>query len=110
MDQALRSDEDAKRGENKNGIFFERGRVPAAKIKFSSENGKPFFTMALASGFGFATAEVNLLQLFKEDHDSQVAYIVYDALMFRFCINERKESMTGRQRVTVNVLLDLPFL
>ena len=98
-----------KRGEIKSGTYFERGDILVAKITPSFENGKQALAIDLPTPFGFATTEIIPLRPCNEGHDERLLFFYLLHPDVRHHVAERMEGTTGRQRIPVDVLLDLPF-
>ena len=96
-------------GEIRSGTYFERGDILVAKITPSFENGKQALTTSLPTDFGLATTEVIPLRPFKEGQDRRFLFFYLLHPDVRYYVAERMEGTTGRQRISENVLLDLPF-
>ena len=96
-------------GEIRSGTYFERGDALVAKITPSFENGKQALATGLPTPFGIATTEVIPLRPCKEGQDRRLLFFYLLHPDVRHHVAERMEGATGRQRIPVNVLLDLPF-
>ena len=96
-------------GDIRSGTYFERGDILVAKITPSFENGKQALTTELPAPFGFATTEIIPLRPCNEGHDKRLLFFYLLHPDVRHHIAERMEGTTGRQRIPVDVLLDLPF-
>ena len=96
-------------GEIRSGTYFERGDALVAKITPSFENGKQALATGLPTPFGIATTEVIPLRPSKEGQDRRLLFFYLLHPDVRHHVAERMEGATGRQRIPVNVLLDLPF-
>ena len=95
--------------EIRNGTYFERGDILVAKITPSFENGKQALTAALPTPFGVATTEVIPLRPRGAGHDPRFLFFYLLHPDIRQHVAGRMEGSTGRQRVPVEVLLDLPI-
>lgn len=93
----------------KSGTYFERGDVLVAKITPSFENGKQALVRDMPQPFGYATTEVIPLRPRDRDHDPRLLFFYLLHPDVRHYVADRMEGSTGRQRVPVNVLLDLPI-
>ena len=93
----------------RSGTYFERGDMLIAKITPSFENGKQALATGLPTSFGFATTEIIPLRPRNEEHDRRLLFFYLLHPDIRHHVAERMEGTTGRQRVPVEVLLDLPF-
>ena len=96
-------------GEIRSGAYFERGDALIAKITPSFENGKQALATGLPTPFGIATTEVIPLRPCKEGQDRRLLFFYLLHPDVRHHVAERMEGATGRQRIPVDVLLDLPF-
>ncbi len=95
--------------EIRNGTYFERGDILVAKITPSFENGKQALTAALPAPFGVATTEVIPLRPRGCGQDPRFLFFYLLHPEIRQHVASRMEGSTGRQRVPVEVLLDLPL-
>ena len=95
--------------EIRSGTYFERGDVLVAKITPSFENGKQALVTGLPTPFGIATTEVIPLRPCKEGQDRRLLFFYLLHPDVRHHVAERMEGATGRQRIPVDVILDLPF-
>lgn len=95
--------------EIRSGTYFERGDILVAKITPSFENGKQALTTELPTPFGFATTEVIPLRPRDEGQDRRLLFFYMLHPDVRHHVAERMEGTTGRQRIPVDVLLNLPF-
>ena len=95
--------------EIRSGTYFERGDILVAKITPSFENGKQALTTELPTPFGFATTEVIPLRPRNEEQDRRLLFFYMLHPDVRNHVAERMEGTTGRQRIPVDVLLNLPF-
>jgi len=92
------------------GTYFERGDLLVAKITPSFENGKQATTTELETPFGFATTEVIPLRpISPDDTDRRLLFFFLLHPEVRQFLAERMEGTTGRQRISEQVLLDLPY-
>ena len=98
-----------KPSEIRSGTYFERGDVLVAKITPSFENGKQALVTGLPTPFGIATTEVIPLRPCKEGQDRRLLFFYLLHPDVRHHVAERMEGATGRQRIPVDVILDLPF-
>lgn len=95
--------------EIKSGTYFERGDVLVAKITPSFENGKQALAVDLPSWFGYATTEVIPLRPRTKQHDPRLLFFYLLHPEIRRHIAERMEGSTGRKRVPIDVLLEVPY-
>ena len=95
--------------EIKSGTYFELGDVLVAKITPSFENGKQALAVDLPTRFGYATTEVIPLRPRVDGHDPRLLFFYLLHPDVRHHIAERMDGSTGRQRVPVDVLLDVPY-
>ena len=95
--------------EIRTGTYFERGDILVAKITPSFENGKQALTAALPAPFGVATTEVIPLRPRDNGQDRRFLFFYLLHPDIRQHVAGRMEGSTGRQRVPVEVLLDLPI-
>ena len=95
--------------EIRSATYFERGDILVAKITPSFENGKQALAHELATPFGFATTEVIPLRPRNERHDRRLLFFYLLHPDVRHHVAQRMEGATGRQRIPVDVLLDLQF-
>ena len=93
----------------RSGTYFECGDILVAKITPSFENGKQALATRLPTPFGFATTEVFPLRPRTDEHDRRLLFFFLLHPDIRHHVAERMEGTTGRQRVPVEILLDLPF-
>ena len=93
----------------RSGTYFELGDALIAKITPSFENGKQALATDLPTRFGFATTEVIPLRPRKKGHDSRLLFFYLLHPDIRRHVAERMEGATGRRRIPLDVLLDLPF-
>jgi type I restriction enzyme, S subunit len=93
----------------RSGTYFERDDVLVAKITPSFENGKQALARNLPTPFGYATTEVIPLRPRVGGQDRRLLFFYLLHPDIRHYVAERMEGSTGRQRVSENVLLDLPF-
>ncbi len=92
------------------GTYFERGDLLVAKISPSFENGKQATTVELETPFGFATTEVIPLRpMSSEGTDGRLLFFFLLHPEVRRFVADRMEGTTGRQRISEQVLLDLPY-
>ena len=98
-----------KPGEMRSGTYFERGDILVAKITPSFENGKQALATELPTPFGFATTEIIPLRPFNGEHDRRLLFFYLLHPDVRHHVAERMEGTTGRQRIPIDVILDLPF-
>ena len=96
-------------GEIRSGTYFERGDILVAKITPSFENGKQALATELPTPFGFATTEIIPLRPRNGGHDRRLLFFYLLHPDVRHHVAQRMEGATGRQRIPVDVLLDLPF-
>ena len=92
----------------RSGTYFELGDILIAKITPSFENGKQSLVTRLPASFGFATTEIIPLRPRIEEHDRRLLFFYLLHPDVRRQIAEHMEGSTGRRRVPVEVLLDLP--
>ncbi|RUL93710.1 restriction endonuclease subunit S [Verrucosispora sp. FIM060022] len=92
------------------GTYFERGDLLVAKITPSFENGKQATTNELHTPFGFATTEVIPLKPISPGSTDRrlLFFFLLHPEVRRFAAN-RMEGTTGRQRISEQTLLDLPY-
>ena len=95
--------------EIKSGTYFERGDILVAKITPSFENGKQALTTDLPTPFGYATTEVIPLRPRTADHDPRLLFYYLLHPDVRRHVSERMEGATGRQRIPLDVLLDVEY-
>ena len=98
-----------KLGEIRSGTYFERGDILLAKITPSFENGKQALVTDLPTPFGFATTEVIPLRPCIGEHDRRFLFFYLLHPDVRHHVAERMQGATGRQRIPIDVILDLPF-
>ena len=96
-------------GEIRSGTYFERGDILVAKITPSFENGKQALATELPTPFGFATTEIIPLRPCNGEHDRRLLFFYLLHPDVRHHVAERMEGATGRQRIPIDVILDLPF-
>ena len=96
-------------GEIRSGTYFERGDILVAKITPSFENGKQAIATELPTPFGFGTTEIIPLRPFNGEHDRRLLFFYLLHPDVRHHVAERMEGATGRQRIPVDVILDLPI-
>ena len=96
-------------GETRSGTYFERDDILVAKITPSFENGKQALATELPTPFGFATTEVIPLRPCNGEHDRRLLFFYLLHPDVRHHVAERMEGATGRQRIPIDVILDLPF-
>jgi type I restriction enzyme, S subunit len=101
---------EARPWERASGTYFERGDLLVAKITPSFENGKQATTAELKAPFGFATTEVIPLRPISSDvTDPRLLFFYLLHPEVRRFARDRMEGSTGRQRISEQVLLDLPY-
>lgn len=101
---------EARPWERASGTYFERGDLLVAKISPSFENGKQATTAELEAPFGFATTEVIPLRpISPDDSDQRLLFFYLLHPEVRRFAGDRMEGTTGRQRISEQVLLDLPY-
>ena len=101
---------EARSRERASGTYFERGDLLVAKITPSFENGKQATTAGLEAPFGFATTEVIPLRpISPDDTDPRLLFFYLLHPEVRRFAGDRMEGTTGRQRISEQVLLDLPY-
>ena len=96
-------------GEIRSGTYFEHGDILVAKITPSFENGKQALAAELPMPFGFATTEIIPLRPRTGGHDRRLLFFYLLHPDVRHFVAERMEGATGRQRIPVDILLNLPF-
>ena len=95
--------------ELKNGTYFERGDILVAKITPSFENGKQALATNLPTPFGYATTEVVPLRPRTAGHDPRLLFYYLLHPDVRSHVSDRMEGATGRQRIPLDVLLDVQY-
>lgn len=95
--------------EIKSGTYFERGDILVAKITPSFENGKQALATNLPTPFGYATTEVIPLRPRTVGHDPRLLFYFLLHPDVRSHVSERMEGATGRQRIPLDVLLDVQY-
>ena len=95
--------------EIKSGTYFERGNILVAKITPSFENGKQALTTNLPARFGYATTEAIPLRSRNAGHDHRLLFFYLLHPEVRQHVADRMEGATGRQRIPIDVLLDVPY-
>lgn len=91
------------------GTYFEKGDMLLAKITPCFENGKQTLTNNLPSEYGMATTEV--IPIKGRSGTSDIRYLFYYLLCseVRALVAGKMEGATGRQRVPVHVIKNLPM-
>ena len=95
--------------EIRSGTYFERGDILVAKITPSFENGKQALATNLPTPFGYATTEVIPLRPRASEHDPRLLFYFLLHPDVRKHVSERMEGATGRQRIPLDVLLDVRY-
>ena len=93
----------------RSGTYFETGDILLAKITPSFENGKQALAVDMSTSFAYATTEVIPLRPSVDRHDPRLLFFYLLHPDVRNHIAERMEGSTGRKRVPVDVLLDVPY-
>ncbi|MHC6591554.1 restriction endonuclease subunit S [Arthrobacter sp. C152] len=96
-------------GEITSGTYFERGDVLVAKITPSFENGKQALIDSLEQPYAYATTEVIPLHALTAKDDPRFLFFYLLHPDIRHYVAERMEGSTGRQRVSEELLLNLPM-
>lgn len=91
------------------GRYFERDDVLVARITPSFENGKQCIALNLPAVFGMATTEIVPLRPRDSTHDRRFLFYYLLHPTVRQHIAGLMEGTTGRQRVPLQVLLDLSY-
>ena len=95
--------------EIRSGTYFERGDILVAKITPSFENGKQAIATDLSTPFGYATTEVIPLRPREGEQDPRLLFYYLLHPHVRNHVSDRMEGATGRQRIPLDVLLDVRY-